>query len=150
VGRNSEDVALGVGDDGQKLDAHLLGLHIEGEGIRERLLLARLDLQLVRDRGQVPQDALVGRGCLREGLGVHEGTRDKGDLDGAGFLVVDLDEGLGRAAVDEVEAEDVGIGEGGDDVGIEDGRVSGGVGLKRSKKKSSLVIGHCALVNWLQ
>lgn len=68
---------------------------------------------------------MVGGGSLGENLGVGEGSRDKGDGDGAVFLVGDVDDGAGGLAVDEAQAEDVGVGEGYFDVGFEFG---GGVG----------------------
>ena len=63
-------------------------------------------------------------------LGGAEGSAHEGDVDGAIFLVLDVDEGLGDLAVYELDAKDVGFGEGGRDVGLElglDGGCGGGV-----------------------
>lgn len=125
-GRDLEDVALGAGDDSGELDADVLGLHVEGEGVGEALALAGGDLDVVLDGGEVVDDALVGGGVLGEVLGGDEGAGNEGDLQGPVLAVVDLDEGVGRAAVDQLDTEDVGLGEGRGDLGVEHGGVSGG------------------------
>ena len=46
-------------------------------------------------------------------------------------MVRDLDDSLGRAAIDELDAKDVGLGEDGLDVGSKGGRIFGGLRGRR-------------------
>ena len=48
-----------------------------------------------------------------------QGTGEEGEGEGSGLAVGDGDESLGRVAVDELDAEDVGVGEGGGEVGVQ-------------------------------
>lgn len=131
VSRDLEQTALVVGHDSQDLQAHILGVQVLSESVAEGLGLADLNGSIVLHGGQVAHDGLVGGGSLGEDLGVGEGARDKGDGDGAVFLVGDVDNGAGRLAVDEAQAEDVGVGEGYFDVGLElGGRVDDGGSLR--------------------
>ena len=57
-----------------------------------------------------------------------QGAADEGEGDGLVLVVGDLDDGLGGPAVDQLDAEDVGVGEGPDDVGLELGD-SGAAGI---------------------
>lgn len=120
--------ALVIGEHGEQLQPHILGLGVEREGEGDGLLLAGLDLQVVLDDGEVAQDGLVLGGAVGQDGGGVQGAADKGELDGGGLAVGDLDEGLGRAAIDELDAEDVGVGEAGGHVG---GEVLGGVDGRR-------------------
>lgn len=121
VGRDLEDGALGVGEDGEEAQTDILGHHVEHKRVRERLGLARLNLQAVLHDRQVAHDALVGGDVLGEVLGRPQRAIGEEELDGAVFVVGDLDEGRRGAAIDQLEAEDVGVGERGSDVGIEGG-----------------------------
>lgn len=119
MGLNLEDVAVGVGDDSDELEEHVLRLHVESKGKGQRLGLAGVDLKVVLDRRQVAQDALV-RGCVGgQLLGRGQDAANKGDLDGVDIAVGHLDERLGRSPVDELHAKDVGIRERRGDVGGE-------------------------------
>jgi len=119
VGGNLEQLALGVGDDGDERQADILGLHVEGKRVGDGLGLASLDGQVVLDGREVADDALVGGGVGGELLGGGQDARHEGNADGAVLLVGHLDECLGRAAVDEPDAEDIGIRERRLDVGSE-------------------------------
>lgn len=121
VSRDLEDGALGVGEDGEEAQTDILGHHVEHKRVRERLGLARLNLQAVLHDRQVAHDALVGGDVLGEVLGRPQRAIGEEELDGAVFVVGDLDEGRRGAAIDQLEAEDVGVGERGSDVGIEGG-----------------------------
>lgn len=135
VGLGLEDVALGVGDNGLKTHADILGLHIEGEGVEDALGLACRDDDVLLDHSEVAQNEIVERCILGSLLGREKGTGDEGDLDGAVVVVGELDQRRRRAAVDELNAKDVGIGERGGHIGIEDGGISG-----RSARLSVLVV----------
>lgn len=116
------------GDHSSELETDILGLHIQRKRVRERLGLACLDGLVVLHGRQVAQDALVGRGAGGKFLGGGEDTSQEGDLDGGILLVGDLDEGLCGTSVDEADTEDVSVGEGRLEVGLEL-RLGFGVGI---------------------
>lgn len=116
---NLENIASGVGDNGHKLDNDILGHHIQDKVVGEGLLLASGNLGLEPSGGQVAHNVGVDRRVLGEGTSGLEGTADKGNIDGAILLVGDVDKGPGDLAVHELDAEDVGIGEGRLDIGLE-------------------------------
>lgn len=119
VGRDGEDATLGVGDNGHELDADVLGLHVERKGIGHLLRLAGGDGQVVLRGRQVVQDALVERRVVGQRLLRRQGARDKGDLDGAVLVVGHLDDGARGLAVDQAQADELGVGKRGRDLGIE-------------------------------
>lgn len=122
VSGDLEDVALLVGEDGQQTQANILRHHVERKRVRDRLGLAGLDLQAVLHGREVAHDALVGGGALGQVLGGPQGAIGKDDLDGVVLLVGDLDQSGRGSAVDQLDAQDVRVGERGPDVGIEGGR----------------------------
>ena len=97
-------------------------MHVRRECVGERLALARRDLHSIPLRRQVPKQDRRVRGT-RHIDGSREGAADDEDGDGSGFVVCDIEDGAGRTAVDEFDAEDLGVGEGGADV---DGDIGGG------------------------
>jgi hypothetical protein len=89
-------------------------VHLGREGVGEGLLLARGDADAVLLGGEVLEDlGLVGLGGER--------AADDQDLDGLGLLVVDIEDGAGGVAVDELDAEDLCLREGGGDVDVKVG-----------------------------
>jgi hypothetical protein len=89
-------------------------VHLGREGVGEGLLLAGGDADAVFLGGEVLEDlGLVGLGGER--------AADDQDLDGLGLLVVDIEDGAGGVAVDELDAKDLCLGEGGGDVDVEVG-----------------------------
>lgn len=120
------DSTLGVGDDSNDLEEDILGLHILGESKGQLLLGASRNLEAVLDGRQVAHDALVSRSIGSAGLGGDERAANHGDGDGLRLMVGDLDEGLGRSAVDELHTKDVSVGEGrlgiGGELRLGDGR----------------------------
>lgn len=122
VSGDLEDVALFVGEDGQQTQANILRHHVEGKRVRDRLGLAGLDLQAVLHGREVAHDALVGGSALGQVVGGPQSAIGKDDLDGVVLLVGDLDQSGRGSAVDQLDAQDVRIGERGPDVGIEGGR----------------------------
>ena len=120
------DAALVIGDDGDNLEKNVLGLHVLGKGEGEVLLGTSLNLDIVLHRRQVARNALIRRRVSSAGLCGHERTADKSNRDSMSFVVGDFDNGLGRASVDELHTEDVGVGEGrlgiGGELGFGNGR----------------------------
>ena len=122
------EVIGGGDDDAGQLEADILGQHVEDEGVGDGLLLAGGDGGLVSDGGQVADDAGGDGGVGGQLLGGVQGAADEGEGDGLVLVVGDLDDGFGGPAVDQLDAEDVGVGEGPDDVGLELGD-SGDAGI---------------------
>ena len=122
VGLDLEDlVGGGVGDDGDQLDDDVLGHHVEDELEGQLVLLAGGDGDVVAHGRQVAQDGGGGGGVVGQRRGGLELAADEGDFNWGVLVVGDLDQGLGDAAVDDLDAEDVGVGEGRLDVGLEVG-----------------------------
>lgn len=124
IRRDLEDGALGIGEDGKQAQTHILRSHVQRKRVGKRLCLARLNLQAVLHDGQVAHDALIGGHVGGEVLGRPQRAVGKEELDGAVLVVGDLNEGRRGAAIDQLEAEDVGVGERGSDVGVERGGLS--------------------------
>jgi hypothetical protein len=124
-----EDLAILVGEDSEELHNGVLGHHVEGEGVRDSVLLAGRDLNTVTSRRQVAEDRGGLGGALRKRLGRLEQATNEGNLNWAILVVRDVNQRLGDTAVDELNSEDVGIGEGRLDVDLEIGGTNGGHGL---------------------
>lgn len=115
-----EDLAGGrVGDDGEELHEDVLGHHVEDELEGKLVLLAGGDRDIIPDSRQVAEDGGVGGRVLGKRLGGLEHATDKGNVNWVLLVVGDLNQRLGDTAVDELDAEDVGIGEGRLNVGLE-------------------------------
>ncbi len=127
-----EDLTLAVADDSEELDDDVLGVHVQDKVERERLGLAGGDADVVLDGGQVADDSGGGRSILGQRLGGLETASDECDLNWAILLVLDLDESSCRAAVDELDAKDVGVREDSLDLGLQfnRGRSSGSLGAE--------------------
>lgn len=124
--RDGEESALRVGQDGLELKQNILRLHVEREGIGNLLSLAGRDLEVVLSARDVAQDALVRGGVGREDLSRVKDTSEEGEGDGSLLLVGKGDESLCRVTVDELDAEDICLGEGGGEVSVESDSVNGG------------------------
>ena len=108
------DLTGGALEHGGEVQAQVLGVHLGREGVGEGLLLAGGDADAELLGGEVPEDlGLVGLGGER--------AADDQDLDGLGLLVVDIEDGAGGVPVDELDAKDLCLGEGGGDVDVEVG-----------------------------
>jgi hypothetical protein len=118
-----------VRNESLELDANLLRLHVLSEREGKLLLLAGGDLNVVLNGRQVADDAGVAGAVLRKVLEGVQRARDERDLDGIGVLVGDLDDSLGRATVDKLDAENVGFRESGLDLSLE-GSLGSGIGIR--------------------
>lgn len=144
VGLDLEDLAgTGVGDDGDQLNDDILGHHVENELEGELVLGAGRDGDVVPDGRQVAED----RGGLGRVGGQRlcspERTANKGDVDWRLLVVSDLNQRLGDPAVDDLDAEDVGIGESRLDVGLEVGLLDRHRGLGRSVDLHGVCVSGC-------
>ncbi len=134
MGLDLEDLASGVGDDGRDIEDDILGIHVEDESERHRVLFAGRNRHAIAQAGKVANDGSGLGGALGQRLGGLEEPTDKCDVKRAILLVLDLDERLGGAAINKLHAEDVGLGEGGHELGLEGrrggrGLLGGGIGL---------------------
>lgn len=119
VSLDLEELALFIRNDSKELQANVLRHHVENEVERQGVRGTGRDRDVVTDRGQVAQDGGPARRLCGQWLRGHKHATNEGDVDGAIFVVGDLDQGLGRPAVDQLDAKDVRLGEGGLDYGFE-------------------------------
>jgi hypothetical protein len=107
---------------GGDVQAQVLRVHLGRERVGESLVLAGGDGDAIALGGQVAQDGGDLR-CARNIDGSGKRAADNQDLDGLGLLVVDIENGAGRAAVDELDAKDLCVRERGLDVDVDVGRL---------------------------
>lgn len=99
-------------DHGKKAQSQILWVQLRCETVTHALLFAGRDLQIIPRHRQVPNDAFRWRAG---GGQAPETTADENDIDGVGFVVGDGEERLRRVAVYQLDAEDLGLWEGGGD-----------------------------------
>lgn len=109
---------LGVLEHGRQVQAQVLRVQLRHEAVRDALALAAGDLEVVAGDGQVTDDR-VGR------LQRHERAADEGDGHELGLIVVEGEHRLRGVVVDQLDAEDLGVGEGGRDGDLEVRRGAG-------------------------
>lgn len=100
-----------------KVKTEVLRVHLGREGVSQGLALASGNGDAIALGGEVAQDD----GDLRRAGDIDgggEGAADNQDLDGLWLLVVDVENGAGGVAVDELDAEDLCLREGGGDVDV--------------------------------
>jgi hypothetical protein len=118
----SVDLAGGGLEHGGDVQAQVLRVHLSRERVGESLVLAGRDGDAIALGGQVAQNGRdLGRAGDIDGSG--EGATNDQNLDGLGFLVVDVEDGAGGVAVDELDAEDLCLREGGLNVDVDVGRL---------------------------
>jgi hypothetical protein len=122
-----EDLTLGVRDDGQEVDNNILGLHVQDERERQRLLLAGGDLDVVLDSGQVAKDTSHRVCILRQWLCGGQRSAHEGKLDRLILVVGDLDDRLSGVPIDELDTK-ARVGEVRGDIDLQVGNLSSGVG----------------------
>ena len=117
VGGESEEVVLLVLEHSHELQTDVLGMHLGREAVGQRLLLAGGDYQAIALAGEIAQDVRLVASVL------DQRSADNGDGNGLGLLVVDGQAGLGRVAVDQLDAEDLRLREAGRDGDLQVGRL---------------------------
>jgi hypothetical protein len=105
VDRNRNQHAFAVLQNDNELQAEALRMQVGGEGVGNRLLGARWDLDRIAPRREVADDARLAV-LLRD-----ERAANNGDANGSGLLVGDRQAGGGGMAIDELGAEDLRLGE---------------------------------------
>lgn len=107
VGVESEEVAIGIRDDGSEGEQQILGVHFGGEAVADALLLTGRDLNAVTVRSQVANNlAAFSFNC-------RQGTTNEVHSHGRFLLIGESDQRLGRVAIDKLDTEDLGGREGG-------------------------------------
>lgn len=126
---NLEDLVLLVGDDGQEVEDDVLRLHIQHEGVGQGASLAGANVDIVAHGRQVAQNTGGGGCILGERLCRCQHTTDEDHINGALLVVRDFDNGAGRVAIDELDAE-VRVGESRGDVNLQLRSLSSGRSLR--------------------
>jgi hypothetical protein len=100
VGSDSEETAFAIGENGRQSQLKVLGVHLGGEAVADRLLGSGGDLDTVASSGQVASNlGLV--------LGVAKTTSNKVHSHRVRLIVGDGDQCLGRVTVDKLNAKDL-------------------------------------------
>jgi hypothetical protein len=104
-------------ENGDEVQAHILGVHIGTETIRDSLLCAGGDLNVELLCSQVAQNLCIGGGIL------HQRTTNDRNTDWLWLVVGDGQDSLGGMSVDELHTEDLSLWERGGDLDIVVGRL---------------------------
>ena len=99
---------LVLADHGSQIKAQLLRVHVRLESIGQGLLLASGDFDSILLGGQVTNHARA----LRIEIRSPETAANELDSDRLGLLIAEGDEGIGRLAIDKLNAKDLSIWEG--------------------------------------
>ena len=105
VGGDGEDGVLRVSQDGDKLQAEVLRVQLGGESVGHGLLCASRDLDRVLLRGEVAHDLRLSVDLLEK-----RATNDV-HTDRLGLVVGDGQTSFSGMTVDELDAEDLRLGE---------------------------------------
>ena len=117
VDRDGDEVVLAVLQHSHELEAEILGVHLRREAVGNRLVGASGDLDGVALASEVTKDLRFSLDLL------DQRATDNGDADG-GWLIVDHGQTrLGGLAVDELDAEDLRLGERDGNGDVEVGRL---------------------------
>lgn len=108
VSLNGVERALPITEHGSEVQSEILRVELCCEAVAQAIFLAGRDVEVVARGGQVADDA--GTLLVVDG---PEAPTDEVDGDRLRLLVGDGEHGLGGVAVDELNAEDFGGGEGG-------------------------------------
>ena len=105
VGGDGEDGVLRVSQDSDELKTEVLGVHLGREGVGHSLLCASRDLDRVLLRSKVAQNLELAIDLL------EQRATDDVHANGLWLIVGDGQAGLSGMAIDELDAEDLRLGE---------------------------------------
>lgn len=88
-------------ENGGQVEGQVLGVYLGSEAVGCSLLLASRDQKVVLAEGQVA-----------DSLGADEGTTNEAKVNGGSLMVGDGQDSVGRVAIDELDTEDLRVGEG--------------------------------------
>lgn len=137
VGLDLIDVPLAIRNNRDKLQSQILRLHVRCEGVWQALPCAGWDLRSILDSRQVPDDGSRGMNACWEILQGRKRAPNDRDGDWLGLIVRDIDDGLCRVSIDQLDAEDLCRWE---DGGDRDGEVW--------SRSSFFRDSFCGLVKW--
>ncbi len=106
------DIARLARDDGNQVQTEILRMEIGGERVRKSLLLASRDLNIVTSSGDIADNGSTGVYARCQWLQRGQRAPDESYLDGFSLIVREIQNGLCRVPIDELDAEDLSIGEG--------------------------------------
>lgn len=98
------------------IELQVLRMQLRREGVRQGLALASWNLDVVPLHGQVADDL---RPCSIETRHCHQRAADEGHGHGLRLFIGEGEDGAGGVAVDQLDAEDFSLGEGGRDFDFE-------------------------------
>ncbi len=116
------DIACLARDNGNQVQTEILWVEVGGERVREGLLLASWDLDIVASSGDIADNGSAGMESRCDWLQRGQRASNECYLDGLRFIVREAEHGLCRVPIDELDAKYLSIGEGCRDGG---GKVGG-------------------------
>lgn len=87
-------------EDGGQVEGQVLGMHFGSKAVGGSLLLASRNQKVVLAESQVA-----------DSLGAHKGTANEAQVNRSSLMVGDGQDGVGRVAIDELDTEDLRVGE---------------------------------------
>lgn len=100
-----------AGHNGDQAETEILWVKISSEAVRQDLLLRSGNLNIVAGAGDVADDGRVGIGSSLQWLQAGKLSSNEGYGDGSLLVVCELEQGLGWAAIDQLDAKDLNLGE---------------------------------------
>jgi hypothetical protein len=120
ISLNLVHIARLARDHGNQVQTKILRVEIGGERVREGLLLASRDLDIVTSSRNVADNGSAGMYARCQWLQRGQRASDQSYLDGFRLIVREIQDSLCCVPIDELDAEDLSIGEG---CGDRDGKV---------------------------
>ena len=115
VSLNLVDVTGLAGDHGDQVKTELDWVQVVDKGVWKSGLLAGRNQYIVSGGSEVADHSCAGRGINRQWLECREKSANEGDGDWIGFAVGEVKNSFGRVAIDELDTENLRVGERGRD-----------------------------------
>jgi hypothetical protein len=95
-----------------QVQSEILGVQVRGERVGQAPLHAGRDLKIIASSSQVPHNESGRMSTLWQGVIRTQGTTNDRDVHRLGLVVGEINYCLRRAAIDKLDAKDLGIWEG--------------------------------------
>lgn len=105
-----EDCTLYIREHGSQVESQVLGVHLGCEAVGQSLLLASWDRDVVACGSQIADNLRWNRSAWNTDGG-HERAANKEEVDRAGLMVGNGQNGLSRVSVDELHTKHFGVWE---------------------------------------
>jgi hypothetical protein len=105
IGLDLIDIARQTRDDCDQVQTKILGMEIGGERVRKALLPASRDLDIVAGTGDIADNGSAGMNPRRQWLQRGQRAPDHSYLDGFRLIVRELQEGLCRVPIDQLDTK---------------------------------------------